>query len=155
YEMTPAPETRYEPSAPARAPVQGDPADSLYRQARAALNANNFRSAADLFSRIRSRYPKSTYIPDALYWGADSRWRQGGDARYRGALTRLEGVQGGPRNAGGPSDASRLATQIRGDLARRGDPEAAEQVAEIAGATPAPPAEPGRPAAAPAPAVTV
>ena len=44
---------------------QGDPADSLYRAARETLGRRQFDSAAGLFGRLPSRYPKSAYAPDA------------------------------------------------------------------------------------------
>ena len=40
-----------------------DPADSLYRAARDALNRNDYTRAADLFRKIRDTYPKSQYTP--------------------------------------------------------------------------------------------
>jgi HEAT repeat protein len=46
-----------------------DPADSLYRAARDALNRNDYTRAADLFRKLRDSYPKSQY-PDAYYWEA-------------------------------------------------------------------------------------
>ncbi len=145
-------EPRYSPRVNVREPVQGDPADSLYRSARSALTRNNFKSAADLFARIRSQYPKSTYMPDALYWGAYALWRQGGDARLREAAMLLERVERDHPKAGVAAEAARLATQIQGRLARDGDAAAAERVTALAAAevTPLPPGTPA-PAAAPAP----
>ena len=53
------------------APPQGwnadDPADSLYRAARSALNRRSYTQAAYLFSQIYSRHPKSAYTGDAYY----------------------------------------------------------------------------------------
>src|SRR5688500_11456646 len=43
---------------------QGDPADSLYRAARAALNRNEYRQAAELFRRIPRSFPRSVYAGD-------------------------------------------------------------------------------------------
>jgi HEAT repeat protein len=129
--------------------AQGDPADSLYRAARAAMNRNSFDTASNLFAQIRQRFPKSAYVSDALYWDAYARYRQGGEDRLRSALDLLEQLQKEfPKGSRG-TDATTLATRIRGELARRGDPEAAEAVAAIAGevapATPATPALPNMP----------
>ena len=60
---------------PLRAPVlpepstrrTADPADSLYKLARAALNDNDYRRAATLFAMVADRYPDSEFAPDALY----------------------------------------------------------------------------------------
>ena len=43
-----------------------DPADSLYRLARAALTDGDFRRAATLFQQVIDRYPDSEFAPDAL-----------------------------------------------------------------------------------------
>ncbi|MGH7477696.1 MAG: outer membrane protein assembly factor BamD, partial [Longimicrobiales bacterium] len=66
-----------------------DPADSLYRAAREALNHGSFREAATLFAQISSRYPRSQYAGDALYFEAFSRYRVGGDENLRQALAAL------------------------------------------------------------------
>src|SRR5262245_58313680 len=55
-----------------------DPADSMYRAGRRALNRNDYRAAADQFREIRRRYPRSTYTPDAYYWQAFALYRIGG-----------------------------------------------------------------------------
>jgi hypothetical protein len=57
--------------------IQGDPADSVYRVAREALNRREYPKAADLFARIAEKYPRSGYAPDALYWQAFALYRQG------------------------------------------------------------------------------
>jgi TolA-binding protein len=48
--------------------AQQDPADSLYRAARRALNRNQYDRAAELFASIQQRYPRSTYTADSFYW---------------------------------------------------------------------------------------
>src|SRR3954451_17693156 len=55
------------PPAP-RAAWTADPADSLYRLARAALADGDFRRAATLFATVAERYADSEYAPDALYY---------------------------------------------------------------------------------------
>jgi len=44
--------------------AQADVADSLYRAARQALNRSQYTRAAELFSSIRDKYPRSTYVPN-------------------------------------------------------------------------------------------
>jgi len=127
---------------PREAWAQGDPADSVYKAARQSLSDNDFRNAANLFSQLRQRYPKSKYVPDALYWEAFARYRQGGEDRLRTALDLLEQLRKQYPKAMS-NDANSLATRVRGELARRGDSEAAEAVAAIASeASPATPAAP-------------
>src|SRR5205809_5423456 len=48
--------------------ADADPADSLYRAGREAINRGDFRRAAALFGEIDAKYPRSDYAPDALYW---------------------------------------------------------------------------------------
>ncbi len=52
-----------------------DPDDSLFSAGREALNRNNFRDAARLFEQLRTDYPRSDFVPGAMYWEAFSRYR--------------------------------------------------------------------------------
>ena len=121
---------------------QGDPADSLYRAARAALNRNDYRRAAAMFGRIREDFPRSTYAPDAPYWRAFALYRAGGTADLSAAVGELERQRREYPNARTRRDADELTTRIRGELARRGDARAAERVAATAAGTPRPRPEP-------------
>lgn len=105
-----------------------DPADSLYRQGREALNRNQYRRAVELFSELSRRYPRSGYAPDALYWEAFARYRAGGADDLRQALIRLEDQKRRYPKAATAGDADALATRIRGELARQGDASAAQAV---------------------------
>ncbi len=138
---------------------QGDPADSLYRRARQALNRSDYANAALLFRDIRSRYPRSSYAADAYYWEAYSRYRRGGEESLRTALELLKQQQEAHARAATriAGDALSLEARIQGELARSGDQKAAQMLAEqarmaavVAPASPAPPATPA-PAVAPAP----
>jgi HEAT repeat protein len=117
---------------PAEPWASQDPADSLYRAARAALNQGDHARAADLFRQITIRFPKSAYAGDALYWQAFARYRIGGAEELRLALAALEQQRTGYPNASTAPDAAQLATRIRGELARAGDAEAAEVVTKEA-----------------------
>jgi HEAT repeat protein len=115
-----------------------DPADSLYKAARAALNKNDYSRAAQLFRKIRTSYPKSKYTPDAYYWEAFSLYRRGGSDDLKAALAALDEQDRLFPNASTQGDAGSLATRIRGELAKRGDSKQAEKVdsqAKAAGAT--------------------
>lgn len=122
----------------ARAPapwLQADPADSLYRVGRDALNRNQFRKAADTFAELGRRFPRSGYAADALYWEAFALYRLGGDSDLRTALGRLEAQKARFPKAGTSGDAAALGTRIQGELARRGDAGAAATVTATAGST--------------------
>ena len=112
-----------------------DPADSLYRAAREAMNRGEHARAADLFQRIWDRHSRSTYAPDAPYWEAFNRYRTGDSADLQRALQSLQVQQqryarAATRESG---DADALAARIRGQLARRGDEQAAREVMVAAG----------------------
>jgi HEAT repeat protein len=112
--------------------LQGDPADSLYRAARESLNRRDFRRAADLFAQLPGRYPQSGYAPDALYWQAFALYRLGGEPELRDALGALRTQQERFPKASTKGDAKALERRIQGELARRGDEEAAAEVHEAA-----------------------
>lgn len=111
-----------------------DPADSLYRAARTAMNRAEHVRAADLFRQIWEQHPRSTYAPDAPYWEAFNRYRTGDTADLNRALASLElqrtrYARAATRENG---DATALATRIRGQLASRGDEEAARALVVVA-----------------------
>ena len=113
--------------------AQADPADSLYRLGREAINRGQYRRAADLFAEISERYPRSEYAPDAPYWRAFALYRAGGDEDLREALKTLDKQQSRFPRATTIADARELAIRIRGVLAKRGDVESAEAVSRAAG----------------------
>lgn len=125
-----------------RAPApwaQGDPADSLYRVAREALNRGDYRSAAQLFNELTRRYPSSSYAYASGYYEAFSRYRIGTTEELEAAERALEALSGrsAPTQRGWSSryedtDVRGLRTRIRGALAMRGDVGAAEKVEETA-----------------------
>ena len=105
-----------------------DPADSLYRQAREALNRNDYARAATLFRRIRTDHPQSAYAADAYYWEAFSLYRRGGSENLRRAREVLDAQRERFPRAATRGDADALRTRISGELASAGDPEAGEDV---------------------------
>ncbi len=137
------------PQATPRAPwLQGDPADSLYRAAREALNRRDYLRAAELFAQVPDRYPRSGYAADAYYWRAFSLYRLGATPQLRSALEALRVQRERFPDAATGGDADALATRIEGELARRGDPDAAARVtaaAEAAVQVPTPPVPPTPP----------
>ena len=123
-----------------RAPVpwaEDDPADSLYKAAREALNRNDYRRAAALFDQITSRYPRSVYSGDAYYYRAFALYRTGDEASLRAALGALSEQHSRFPKARTVADANALLVRIRGELAKGGDAMAAEQVTSTAAVAPA------------------
>ena len=113
--------------------AHADPADSLYRLGREAINRGQFHRAAELFAEISERYPRSEYAPDAPYWRAFALYRAGGDDDLREALKTLKAQEKRFPRATTIGDARELGIRIRGVLAKRGDVESAEEVTRAAG----------------------
>jgi HEAT repeat protein/TolA-binding protein len=57
--------------------VQGDPADSVWRLARDALNGGDYGRAARMFNDLVAKYPKSQYVDGAQYYEALARYKIG------------------------------------------------------------------------------
>jgi HEAT repeat protein len=113
--------------------AQADPADSLYRLGREAINRRDFRRAARLFSEISEKHPRSEYAPDAPYWRAFALYQAGREDDLREALRALDTQQRRFPRATTIADGKELAIRIRGMLAQRGDVESAEAVTRAAG----------------------
>jgi HEAT repeat protein len=112
--------------------LQGDAADSVYRRAREMLNRRDYRTAASLFGQIPERFPRSGYAPDAFYWQAFALYRIGGDRELRQGIEALRRQRERFPKAATQGDAAALERRIQGELARRGDSEAAEDIARAA-----------------------
>ena len=119
--------------------MQGDPADSLYRAAREALDRRDYSLAADLFARVPTRFPRSGYAADAYYWRAFALYRSGGTGQLRTALQALDTQRTRYPKAATQGDARALTSRIEGELARRGDPDAVARVTQAAEAVSRPP----------------
>lgn len=111
-------------SDPPKAWAQSDPADSLYRLAREALNRGEYRRAATLFSDITQKFPNSVYAADARYWKAFALYRIGGTVDLREGLSALQDTGRSYRQAALQTDAPVLAARIRAALAAQGDQDA-------------------------------
>ncbi len=57
--------------------IQGDPADSLWRVARDALNGGDYGRAARTFNDLVAKYPKSQYVDGGQYYEALARYKIG------------------------------------------------------------------------------
>jgi HEAT repeat protein len=116
-----------------------DPADSLYRAGRRALNRGRYQEAVDLLREVVRRYPQSMYADDALYYTAYALYRTGDTRTLQQALEVLAQLRAKYPDASMRGDAATLAARINGELARRGDADAAarvQQQAESASAQP-------------------
>jgi HEAT repeat protein len=111
---------------------QSDPADSLYRLAREALNRGEYRRAAQLFAEITQKFPSSAYASDARYWRAFALYRIGSSNDLRDALAALRDSGRGYRQASLQTDAPVLAARIQSALAAQGDGDARRAVSQAA-----------------------
>ena len=133
---------------------QADVADSLYRAARQALNSSQYSRAAELFSSIRDRYPRSTYVPNTYYWEAFALYRDGSDDALRAAREALRTQASRFPKATTRRDAEALLRRLQGALARLGDSDAAESVtAEAESVAPPVPPIAATPPIGPGPAI--
>lgn len=111
-----------------------DSADPLWREARSAFADGEWERAAELFSSLRMKYPKSAYAGDAHYYEAYALYKIGETSGMRRALKLLDAQ--GSRYAGATTvknhEARALSTRIKGALARGGDAASAEDIAVIA-----------------------
>ncbi len=106
-----------------------DPADSLYRAARSAMNRGEYGRAAALFRQVTERFPKSEYAGDALYWQAFALYRRGtNDGDLDAAVRALEAQSKRYPKSSTLRDAQALLVRIRGELARSGDEGAGRQI---------------------------
>ena len=128
-------EDRFSRSRPREPWAQEDPADSLYRVAREALNRGEYRRAAQVFNEVTRKYSQSRYAQDCAYWEAFSRYRIGTTDELRLALRILDGkgdlplnvermLQNGSGRGNGNIDIPTLRTRVLGALAARGDRDA-------------------------------
>jgi HEAT repeat protein len=108
--------------------LQGDPADSLRRIGIASLQRGDYRRAAEAFAAIGSRFPKSGYAAEALYWRAFALYRVGSTRELRQALESLRAQEKQFPDAYIAGDAQALRQRILGELASRGDTAAGRAV---------------------------
>lgn len=106
-----------------------DPADSLYTAAKRALNDRRYEASARMFEQIVSRYPRSEYAPDALYWKGFALYRNGD---LDEAVAALEAQARRYPNASTREDGAALMITVKARLAQRGDSDARRDVDKVA-----------------------
>jgi HEAT repeat protein len=122
------------PSLPPEGWAPQDPADSLWRAARQALDRGDNVRAAGMYRRIRteSRFARSEYRQLSYYWEAFARHRVGTTAELRQAQNVLGSLLRTYPDFERRAEAERLVAQINGALAARGDAPAAARAAATA-----------------------
>ncbi|MEJ2547304.1 MAG: HEAT repeat domain-containing protein [Gemmatimonadota bacterium] len=98
--------------------------DTIYKAARRALNQGQYERAAELFYQTRTAEPQ--YAADALYYEALAYSKLGGRNNYRSALHSLQDQLENYPDAATHEEAKSLAIRVQAELARLGDPRAAE-----------------------------
>lgn len=109
-----------------------DQSRARYDEAREMLRAGQYRDAARAFEQIEREFGDSREAPRSLYWMAFALQREGGRNNLRKAADVLALQFERYPDAARSGDSAELAVQIQGDLARLGDAEAAERIAELA-----------------------
>ena len=107
---------------------QGSTEDSLYRSAREALNRGEYRRASEQFKTFEQKYPKSRYVPAAMYWQAFALYRVGATPDLRQALKVLDDQRTRYPEAAEETEVASLTTRVVGTLAARGDPGMPERL---------------------------
>lgn len=111
-------------------------AGTMFLEARRAMNAEDFERAAELFAAIRTSTMSNRYVPDAYYWEAFTRYRQGDLEEARILLeTVMVGHEEAQRHGRLYADVRNLHLEIQSRLASSGDAGALEQVLRDAEAT--------------------
>src|SRR5262245_51630656 len=107
---------------------QGSPEDSVYRNARELLNRGEYRRASEQFKSFEQKYPKSRYVPAAMYWQAFALYRVGATTDLRQALQVLDDQRSRYPDAAQETEVSSLTTRVVGALASRGDSDAGKRL---------------------------
>jgi len=109
-------------------------ADAKIQEARAALNAEKYRQAALLYAEARAAARSRELAAHALYWEAFARYRLDKTQELKVALEllQLQAREYGDVTAEAQAEAEALAARISGELAARGEPEAAREIYEMA-----------------------
>lgn len=120
------------PGTPPEPWLQEDPGAEMYQRARELLNRRRYVDAAEQFSELRDRHPRSGYVADSYYWEAFALFRDGGARELRAAGELLSIQAREHPGASTRRDADALRVRIEAQLARRGDADAAAAIAQQA-----------------------
>lgn len=106
--------------------------ETTYEKAQEEMARGEYENAAELFRQYVELDHEAEYAADALYWESFARYRLGTIDQLRAARDALEQLYQRYPDYAASGDAAELATRISGELARRGDPKAAQLVARKA-----------------------
>jgi HEAT repeat protein len=110
---------------------KNEEAKSLYKEARSALNDDEYKAAAGMFMDVYDKYPDSKYAAESLYWSAFSMYRIGGKSYLKKSEKALELQFDKYGKSDSYDDARSLYYRVLGKLAEMGDEEAAQKIAKI------------------------
>lgn len=113
-----------------RAVDRDDDAKALYKEAKRALNNDNYREAAEKFETVYKNYADSRYAAEALYWRAFSLYRIESKSSLKDAQRALELQFDRYAMADSFDDAQSLYYRVLGKLAEMGDSDAAEKLSK-------------------------
>jgi HEAT repeat protein len=106
-------------------------AEKLYKEARRALNGDEYKKAAGKFESVHKKYPESKYAAEAMYWQAFSLYRIESKSSLKDAQRVLEKQFDQYARSDTYDDARSLYYRVLGKLAEMGDSEAARKVSEL------------------------
>jgi HEAT repeat protein len=118
------------------APAQRQPADTLLRAGREALNATDYRKAVAIFKQVVDKYPSTPQAGDALYWRAYAQYQTGIERNRKSdleeSLSALKEIQRAYAKSSMAGDARDLLPRVQTALAKLGDTNAAQDVSREA-----------------------
>lgn len=109
-------------------------AEAKLAEARRALNAERYKEAARLYAEVSAVTEARELAADALYWEAFSRYRLQQTAELQRALELLQRQKLDYPVAATAAEGEALAARIAGELAARGEADAAREIYEVADA---------------------
>ena len=105
-------------------------AERAYKEARTTLNKDEYKRAAEQFAVVYQQYAETKYASRALYWQAYSLYKVGGKSDLKKAEKALENHLDKYSDSSTREDATELYYRVLGQLASKGDKEAAEKLAK-------------------------
>ena len=110
------------------------PTDAKLEAARKALNAERYKEAAALYAEAYELAGEQAVAGDALYWEAFSRYRMQQTLELKQALKLLQVQQSRYAQAATAAEGEALAARIAGELAARGEAQAAQDIYNLSAA---------------------
>ena len=115
----------------AGAALADQPTDAKLEAARKALNSERYREAAALYSEVYEMTAEQAVAGDALYWQAFARYRLQQTQELQQALKLLQLQRAQFAQAATAAEGEALAARISGELAARGEAQAAQDIYKL------------------------